>query len=404
MSNKLPNKMPKNNTQIGTLTNQRSRGVALIMAILITSLVSIAAVAMITQQQLEIRRTQNILQFDQAYVYVLGAEAWAKNALVVQDQEPEFDAYPSDKNVNEVMGKPIAQEIKQSGLDIGGINGIITDASAAFPLNMLVDDHGGKNEAYFKVFEALVANNLENHDFQSLEYLALDWIDKGDNVSPGGGAEDNDYLNIASPNRPYRTPNRPIASVSELRLMLALSKDPTNMKNDYAALARPGFNPLTATSLDDIEKQPLVNALPRDAANNNITININTAPSAVLKALVDYVDPGISDEIVKNLVEKRKQEPLKTVEDFTKPILDKVESTKPPQPPAGQPETPQYHAYILKKNKINEDLKKMVDVKSEYFYLTAKSQIGDTEVVLISVLHRSKDGKVTTVRHGIGVI
>jgi type II secretory pathway component PulK len=46
----------------------------------------------------------------------------------------------------------------------------------------------------------------------------------------------------------------------------------------------------------------------------------------------------------------------------------------------------------------------MIDVKSEYFYLTANSQIGDVNVTLISLLHRDKDDKVTTLRRGLGVI
>ena len=391
--------MPRSNQKIGGANYQRSQGVALIMAILITSLVSIAAVAMITQQQLAVRRTQNILHFDQAYVYVLGAEEWAKNALLVQDKSPEIDAYPSAKHDTDIIGMPIAEEIKQSGLDIGGITGIITDATGSFPLNMLVNDQGEKNESYWKVFEQLVANNLEfNHDFQN---LVLDWIDKDDTVS-AGGAEDNDYLNLASPNRPYRAANEPISSVSELRLMLALSEDATNAKNDYAALARPGFNPLNAVSLDDIEKQPLVNALPRGATDT--TINLNTAPKAVLKALVDYIDTSISEQIVNDLVDSRKEEPLLNKDDkFIKVITDKVETTNP-HLPAGSPVTPQKIAYDAKIKKI-EELKKMVDVKSEYFNLTAHSQIGDTDVTLISLLHRNReDGKVTTLRRGIGVI
>ena len=380
---------------------KRTQGVALIMAILITSLVSIAAVAMITQQQLEIRRTQNILHFDQAYVYVLGAETWARSALVTQDKEPATDAYPSENNVNDIIGKPIAEEIKQSGLDIGGINGIITDASASFPLNMLVDDQGDKNNSYWGVFDALLSSTFENHDFQNLQYLVLDWIDKGDSVSSGGGAEDNDYLNLAAPNRPYRTANRPISSVSELRLVMAMSKDSANIKNDYAALVHPNFNPLNAVSLDDIEKQPLVNALPR-SAGEKITININTAPSAVLKALVDYVDPQLAngDQIVSDLVDRRKQSPLTNAkEDFT----DVIKSALGPRPPGPANQlTDQQRRYDQQIERLTA-LQDMLAVTSEYFYLTAHSKIGDTDVMLISLLHR-KDGKVTTVRRGIGVI
>jgi general secretion pathway protein K len=374
-------------------TNQRSQGIALIMAILITSLVSIAAVAMITQQQLDIRRTQNILHFDQAYIYVLGAEEWAKGFLA-QDSSPTHDFYPVSETNIDVIGLPIAEEIKQSGLDIGGISGIITDASAAFPLNNLVDANGVRDEAYWKVFDQLVANTLQfNPDFSN---LVLDWIDKDDNVETGG-AESLDYLNLTAPNRPYRAPNQSIASVSELRLMLAMSEDATNAKNDYAALVRPTFNPLNAVSLEAIEQQPLVNALPRGAK-----ININTAPKAVLKALVDYVYAEGSEELVKEFDDKRREQPQENANEFTTLIKTKVDTLRRNNQRGGsnpQEENPEFTAANQRLQKLGE----MVDVKSEYFYLTARSQIGDTDVMLISLLHR-KEGKVTTLRRGIGVI
>lgn len=381
---------------------ERSQGVALIMAILITSLVSIAAVAMVTQQQLEIRRTQNILHFDQAYIYVLGAEDWAKGFLS-QDTSPNHDYYPVSEDNPDVIGLPIAEEVKQSGLDIGGISGIITDASASFPLNMLVDDNGARNTPYWEVFDHLVANNLES--ISQLHNLVLDWIDKDDNVSLGG-AEDTEYLNL--PKNPYRAANNPIASVSEMRLMLALSEDTNNAKNDYAALARPSFNPLNAVSLEAIEQQPLVNALPRGAK-----ININTAPKAVLRALVDYVDLTDAETLVKEFDDKRKETPQENTDGFIKPISDEVEQLRrsiPTRttgnsrlPSGGAANTQVQNPVYTRKKAAVEKLKEMVDVKSEYFYLTARSQIGDTDVLLISLLHR-KDGRVTTLRRGIGVL
>ena len=374
---------------------QRSQGVALIMAILITSMVSIAAVAMITQQQLDIRRTQNILHFDQAYIYVLGAEEWAKGFLA-QDESQEYDHYPVSEKDIDVIGLPIAEEIKQSGLDIGGISGIITDASAGFPLNNLVDAAGVRDVEFAKVFDQLVANTLQfNPDFSN---LVLDWIDKDDNVGTGG-AESLDYLNLTSPNRPYRAANQSISSVSELRLMMAMSEDATNAKNDYAALVRPSFNPLNAVSLEAIEQQPLVNALPR-----GVKININTAPKAVLKALVDYVGVPDSDKVINDFDEKRKEQPQKKVDDFfTKPIEDYVEGLKPKGGTGAQANPQGDEKYKIAKQSLDRLKADMIDVKSEYFYLTAQSQIGDTNIVLISLLHR-KDGKVKTLRRGLGVI
>ncbi len=375
--------------------SQRSQGVALIMAILITSLVSIAAVAMITQQQLDIRRTQNMLHFDQAYIYVLGAEEWAKGFLA-QDESKEYDFYPISEKDVDVIGLPIAEEIKQSGLDIGGISGIITDASASFPLNNLVDASGVKDVEFTKVFDQLVVNNLQfNPEFYN---LVLDWIDKDDNVETGG-AESLDYLNLTAPNRPYRTANQSIASVSELRLMMALSEDATNAKNDYAALARPTFNPLNAVSLEAVEQQPLVNALPRGAK-----ININTAPKAVLKALVDYVGVPDSEKVVNEFDEKRREQPQQKFDEFTKPIEDYVEGIKPKGGAGAQVNPQEDEKYKNAKQSLDKLKADMIDVKSEYFYLTARSQIGDTDIMLISLLHRDKDNKVKTIRRGLGVI
>jgi general secretion pathway protein K len=386
-------------------SDQRSRGVALIMALLITSLVSITAVAMIAQQQLDIRRTQNILHFDQAYVYVLGAEEWAKGFLN-NDDSLTHDFYPVNENNIDVIGLPIAEEVKQSGLDIGGISGIITDASAGFPLNNLVDANGERDVDYWRVFDHLVADTLQfNPDFSS---VVLDWIDKDDRVD--GGAEDMDYLNLVAPNRPYRTANQSIASVSELRLMLAMTEDATNAKNDYAALVRPTFNPLNAVSLEAIEQQPLVNALPHGAK-----ININTAPKTVLKALVVYLGADDPDEKVNNFDEKRRDQPQENINEFIQPLKDYVESLRPQRPAGGSTATAggapsrvgggtaANNREYTEANQRLTKLQEMIDVKSEYFYLTARAQIGDTDVMLISLLHR-KDNKVKTLRRGFGVI
>jgi type II secretory pathway component PulK len=142
-----------------------------------------------------------------------------------------------------------------------------------------------------------------------------------------------------------------------------------------------------------------VNALPRGAK-----ININTAPKAVLKALVDYVGVQDAEKVINEFDEKRKDQPQKDVNEFMKPIEDYVESLKPPPGNAGaQSNTPENEKYKIAKQSKDRLKADMIDVKSEYFYLTAQSQIGDMNIVLISLLHR-KDDKVKTLRRGLGVI
>ena len=47
--------------------NRQQRGVALITALLITAIATIAAVAMASRQQIDIRRTGNIIDIDRAW-------------------------------------------------------------------------------------------------------------------------------------------------------------------------------------------------------------------------------------------------------------------------------------------------------------------------------------------------
>lgn len=56
----------------------------MILALLIMALATITAVAMSSRQQLDIQRTANLLNHDQAYAYVLGAEDWARQILLQQ--------------------------------------------------------------------------------------------------------------------------------------------------------------------------------------------------------------------------------------------------------------------------------------------------------------------------------
>ena len=58
---------------------RRQLGVALLTALLVTAIAALAATAMAARQHLDSRRTLNVVQFDQAYLFALGVESWAKN-------------------------------------------------------------------------------------------------------------------------------------------------------------------------------------------------------------------------------------------------------------------------------------------------------------------------------------
>jgi len=334
----------------------RQSGVALITALFIFALVTIAAVAMADRQTLDIRRTENMLHYDQAYMYALAAEATAAQALIAdEDKEVDYDKEP--------WALPLAEEIEG-----GTIAGFIRDATARFPINNLVNANGEKEDAYVKAFQRFVdfmtsGNRCgEQGGFNpDLANVVLDWIDKDEQVAVGG-AEDMDYLSLE---RPYRAANQPLASISELRSLKNV------IAEEYHCFVGNSQNP------------PLVNAI--DA--HDVAINVNTAPAEVLQSL----NPRIDDKVLQVLLAGREEEPYKDVNTFLDTLRKELAFDL--KDPEQKKESVQFE----------EDMKKIkLSAGSQYFEVTATAQIGRMEITLISLLKRDGN-KVTTLQRSIGV-
>lgn len=329
-------------------------GIALITALFIFALVSIAAVAMADRQTLDIRRTENMLHYDQAYIYALAAEITAVQALLA-DEDKKVD------HENELWALPLAEEIEG-----GTIAGFIRDATARFPINNLVKANGEKQEAYVQAFQRF-ADFITSGDkcgeqggfSPDLANVVLDWIDKNEQVEMGG-AEDMEYLNRE---RPHRTANQAMASISELRAL-----------NNVIAEEYNCF-------VGDSQTPPLVNAI----SDHEVAINVNTAPPEILQS----IHPLIDDKIVSALVEGRGEEGYKDTEAFIKTLKHEITFD------------------TASKNKEEKDfdeaIKKIqLSPGSKYFEVTATAQIGRMQVTLISLLKRDGDN-IATIQRSIGV-
>ena len=66
---------------------KRQTGVALITAMLVTAIASVTVASMASRQHMDIRRTSNILDAEQAYLFALGAESYAKDILIEDKKE-----------------------------------------------------------------------------------------------------------------------------------------------------------------------------------------------------------------------------------------------------------------------------------------------------------------------------
>lgn len=233
--------------------NRHQQGVALIMVILAVTLASIAAVGMASRQQVDIRRTVNMLNMEQASQYVYGGESWAARVLLEDQKNNKIDT----------RGDNWAKVLPPIPVEGGQISGFIQDQQSRFNVNSLI----------------LSANRpLARQRFEwLLDYLGLDkrlvdalidWMDADPDVTLPDGAEDGEYLNKTE--RPYRTANRPLQNVSELLLIKGFSRDV------YEKLA------------------PLVCAIAVDTS-----ININTANKEVLLSLVKDLKETDVESIIK---------------------------------------------------------------------------------------------------------
>lgn len=263
----------------------RQQGIALITAMLIAALVTVIAVSMMSRQTLDMRRTGNMLESDQAYMYAVGMEQLAAQVLI-KDKKDNGNV----DNLNQNWAVPLPPTKVEGGM----ITGSMEDMQGRFNLNDLVDNSQKADPAQVKMLQSILDQiNQKNPDFQISPFVVnriVDWIDKDLNTS-ADGAEDQEYLRA---DVPYRTPNQFMASPTELGAIMGLTP------KDVAALL------------------PYVSALP-----DPTTVNVNTASAEVLMSL----NKGITPQIASELVAYRKDKPFTNKSDFKTKLKDDYKIT-----------------------------------------------------------------------------
>ncbi|MGH8295189.1 MAG: type II secretion system minor pseudopilin GspK [Steroidobacteraceae bacterium] len=219
---------------------------ALLVAILLVALGTIIAAAMAYDNAMTARRAAATFDFDQALLTAEGAEALAAYGLQQTANENSPYIYP---------GQPWSQPLPPTEV----IHGVMLQASlqdlqGRFNVNDLVEQDGNSpNLAAIAVFKRMLT--MLELDPKYADYL-VDWIDKNSTPLPDG-AEDSVYMEL---DPPYRTPNLPITSISEL-------------------MALPGF-----TRADFDKLSPYIVALPLGTK-----INLCSAKPQLLDALAGVV-------------------------------------------------------------------------------------------------------------------
>jgi general secretion pathway protein K len=325
-----------------TTRGKNQQGVALITAIMIVAMASIAAVAMTHNLQLSIRRTGNIQTSDQAYYYTLGSEAWSRGMLIrdLNDDEgdKEYDGLDEDW----------AKELPPTPVEGGGeVQALTTDLQGRFNLNNLYLESEAEQQSIDEVAvqlamfqRLLVALELP----ESIAQATVDWLDGDIKTSFPDGAEDLEYLSL---DPPYRSANSPMGSLTELRLIKGIDKE------SYDKLA------------------PHVVALPEKT-----TINVNTADKIVLQSILG----DLSEAHAEQLISEREENPFKETASF----IDRLRE-------------------LLPENKVkSEELESLISVDSHFFQLETVVRMENNSQRLVSRLYKS-DKDVVVVSRIIGV-
>ena len=326
----------------------KQSGIALITAILVVALASIAAAAMLVSANISIHRASNLQETEKAWWYADGIESWVKTILERDAADNTIDSFKD----------AWAQPVDYLPVDEGHVRGRIEDLQGRLNLNNF-----GADQAHFDKYTVLLERlfqNIPDVDPALAKPLAgaiRDWIDSDSEPTGFDGAEDSEYLTLTPP---YRTPNRLMESVSEVLAIKGMTKD-LYYKLTHCAMTKTG--PVSCITV-----LPLNTSVGSTSA---ITpINVNTAPEPLLRALT--------------------KQPTTSLDSFLR-----TRDTKPFETPSA-PFQAAPTGFLTSADGIATD---MVDVRSHYFLLTAETFIGSSRLALYSFYYRPNSGPSIVLGH-----
>jgi general secretion pathway protein K len=305
--------------QSSPCSGKQQKGVAIITALLIVTIAVTISISISTHLQLDVRRTGNLIAQDQADFYLLAAEEWSRRILKKDKQDTTIDD----------LTEPWATVLPPLPVAGGSIQGKLTDLQGCININSLVVGDAVNVSTQARLNELF--KNLGITD--NLTQAITDWIDSNQETTSPNGAEDGYYLNL---DKPYRTANTPLQSVSELRLIKGFEENMTFLL-----------------------VEPHVCAFATDG--KDVSINVNTASAEVLKSL----SADMSDEHAKQIIECRKTDPFKDMKEFTD---------------------------CAKLETIIKDTAKL-STSSDFFLLRTQAIIGQANKVMYSIIYRDGAGK-----------
>ncbi len=358
---------------------QQQKGVALLIALMVSALIATIAIELTWKMELNFTRSANRWHGVQASTYLEGAENLAIKWLIDDLNSPTGQ----NDNLNEAWATPVPQ----MPTDHGYVSGALEDASARINLNSLGGrpSSGSSASVGAKRFNEpqrrfvrlllLLTNNegqpmLTMPEAEAITEAVIDWVDTDDQETGFGGAEADYYQQLVPP---FVAANDVMSSVSELSLIKGITSQ------IYNALL------------------PYVIALPA-----NVTLNVNTAPEIILRTINYENDLAPLSEVdVQQLLQDRQsnENGLETASDFVAagtaaatifPKTKGVNNGPGSGPPEGANTT----------TGAGEDSTQGVldmtglGTKSDYFILSSETMVGDHVRTRRTLIKRDSNTKI----------
>lgn len=337
------------------MVRRQQSGIALITVLLILSLATVAAVSMTTRQQLDIRRTTNILRIEQAYMALLAAEESVKR-LLIED---------ANRNLTDSSGDIWNDKLVRSAVQKVGeftvTNFVIEDLQGRFNINNLVQasraDVSLNDHRAFVRLLGLVGLRDELAD------AAYDWIDNAP-AQYEDGAEDDAYSGLE---KPYLTPNLDMASASEMYRL----KDVNLPRKDDSDESHKTRRDIIRYMLQGDDQTPKVLiALPQ---RTPINVNMPASPK-IFEMIIPRID-----------------------KDDAQDLYDRTQSLLPGAAPAFTDADafwtdPRATPLVATADRVN------ISFDSHYFLLSVEAFNGDLVVYSNTIFYRTGTGNSVSVR------
>ena len=328
----------------------RSKGVALMAALILVLALVMVLGNIFYRHQIDVSQSSAALHSDQAMLMVLSAESWARQRL---SSNPRMDNIDVDH-----LGEVWAQALPTLPMEGGAITGCIRDLQARVNLNNFALYTPESLELELKsdddqplgmvlLWRSLL--ELSNIPYTHARSGALvDWLDKDSEPVNEWGAEQGHYDGLRIPRV---VANTLMTDASELSAII-------------------GYRHSEVLAL-----MPLVTALPLSGRSSlGTTININTAPISLLFAMAGPSSEAFVETVLSARNERRHFDSLAEFHNELERTLPLTRREIETRWPAG-----------------------IVDVRSNFFQLYIDVSLGDTNLQATSVIDRRKDPSNPTI-------